>query len=154
MASRPEEDQPPPLHRRDLLRLLSATLPAAGVLGASSDPAAAGGDGGQDNGATTSCRLRGQMKTDSGGRYQFDSIRPGHHDGRPRHYHLIISSAGHVPLTTQIYFLSDPLLGPKGSCQPPTCNSGDPGRIVDFKTTTAGGKTSYQGLFDAVLQKM
>jgi catechol 1,2-dioxygenase len=109
---------------------------------------------GQYHTSTTTYRLRGQMRTDAAGRYQFDSIRPGHYDGRPRHYHLIITSAGHVPLTTQIYFKGDPLLGPRDSCQPPTCNSGDPGRIVDFKQTTAGGKTSHSGVFDVVLQRM
>ena len=252
MASRPQDDPNSRLHRRDLLRLLSASLPAAGLLGACSEVTTPGGDGGGDTGpgadrgpvpdglapdggaplpdltgpdgvvgrcektgsdalgpfhvagapfrsvlagagepgdrvtvsgvvygpdcktplagaivdvwhadasgqyhtSAQSYRLRGQMRTDARGRYEFDSVRPGHYDGRPRHYHLIISSAGHVPLTTQIYFLGDPLLGPSDSCQPPTCNSGDPGRVVDFKKTTAGGKTSYKGTFDIVLQKM
>jgi catechol 1,2-dioxygenase len=257
MARQSDEERSDHLPRRDLLRLLSATLPAAGLLGACSDGIPAGTDGGQDAGLrtdggaaadlgpspdaragdgallpdllssdsgpgqcertgsdalgpfhvsgapfrsvlagasepgervtvsgvvygpdcktplagaivdvwhadasgqyhteTTTYRLRGQMKTDAKGRYQFDTIRPGHYDKRPRHYHLIVSSAGHVPLTTQIYFLGDPYLGANDSCQPPTCNSGDPGRVVDFKKTTAGGKTSYSGSFDVVLMKM
>lgn len=104
--------------------------------------------------STTQYRLRGQVKTDAKGRYQFDTIRPGQYSNRPRHYHLIVAAAGHQPITTQIYFKGDPLLGPKDSCQPPTCNSGDPGRVVTFTKGTSGGKLLYQGSFDVVLKTM
>lgn len=96
-------------------------------------------------------RLRGQMKTDSAGRYAFESIRPGNYDGRPAHYHLIVSRPGHQPLTTQIYFAGDPFLGPKDSCPPPTCNSADPGRVIVFAPKQ--DKTLIAGRFDVVLRK-
>lgn len=97
-------------------------------------------------------RLRGQMKTDSAGRYAFESIRPGNYDGRPAHYHLIVSRPGHQPLTTQIYFAGDPFLGPKDSCPPPTCNSADPGRVITF-APKQGAATLLAGHFDVVLRK-
>ncbi len=108
---------------------------------------------GQYHSAGTTYRLRGQMKTGSKGEYQFETIRPGQYSGRPRHYHLMITMPGHKPLTTQIYFGGDPLLGPKDSCQPPTCDSSDKGRVVTFAKSTSGGKTEYSGAFDITLAK-
>lgn len=98
-------------------------------------------------------RLRGQMRTDAQGRYAFESIRPGHYSGRPRHYHFNVSAAGHVPLTTQLYFVGDPNLGDNDTCQRPTCNSHDPARIVAFETAPGPqGATQYHGTFDITLQ--
>ena len=97
-------------------------------------------------------RLRGQMRTDAQGRYAFESIRPGHYSGRPRHYHFNVSAAGHVPLTTQLYFVGDPNLGDNDTCQRPTCNSHDPTRIVAFETAPGpGDSTQYNGTFDITL---
>ena len=103
--------------------------------------------------ANTQYRLRGQIKTDSAGRYAFESIKPGNYDKRPAHYHFIVSRPGHQPLTTQIYFAGDPFLGPNDSCKPPTCDSGDPGRVVTFAPKTVGGKSLLSGSFDIVLRK-
>lgn len=100
-------------------------------------------------------RLRGVLKTDADGRFEFKSIKPGHYDNRPRHYHLIVSSPGYVALTTQIYFKGDPLLGPKDSCQPPTCNSGDPGRVIPLVSAgTRRGVPHERGTFDVALAKL
>lgn len=57
--------------------------------------------------------LRGQMKTDAQGRYEFESVVPGRYtvgqgQYRPRHIHYIVSVPGYVPLTTQLYFSGDP----------------------------------------------
>ncbi len=110
---------------------------------------------GQYHAAGTTYRLRGVLKTDAKGTFEFQTIKPGHYDNRPRHYHLIVSSPGHVALTTQIYFQGDPLLGPKDSCQPPTCKSGDPGRVIPLKPTgTRQGKPHERGTFDVVLVKL
>ena len=102
---------------------------------------------------TKTYRLRGQMKTDAQGRYQFESIYPGHYDKRPRHYHFIFTMPGHTPLTTQCYFQGDPYLGPKDSCQKPTCDSSDPARVLALGSKSVAGKTYKTATFDVNLNK-
>lgn len=108
---------------------------------------------GKYHSGTKDYRLRGQMKTDAKGRYQFESVWPGHYDKRPRHYHFIVSMPGHAPLTTQCYFVGDPYLGPKDSCQKPTCDSSDPERILALGSKSEGGKTYKTAMFDVTLKK-
>ena len=102
---------------------------------------------------TKTYRLRGQMKTDAQGRYQFESIYPGNYDKRPRHYHFIFTMPGHTPLTTQCYFQGDPYLGPNDSCQKPTCDSSDPTRILALGSKTEGGKIFKTATFNVNLKK-
>ncbi len=108
---------------------------------------------GQYHSNTKEYRLRGQMKTDAKGRYEFESIWPGHYDKRPRHYHLIITMPGYQPLTTQCYFVGDPFLGPNDSCPKPTCDSSDPARVLALGSKTTGGKTYKTATFDISLKK-
>jgi protocatechuate 3,4-dioxygenase beta subunit len=56
--------------------------------------------------------LRGRMRSDADGRYQFESIVPGRYPlfwplTRPRHIHLIVTHPLYETLTTQIYFEGD-----------------------------------------------
>lgn len=57
---------------------------------------------------------RGQMVTDAGGHFSFETILPGWYlNGatyRPRHLHMIIVPPEGTPLTTQIYFDGDPYI--------------------------------------------
>ncbi len=60
-------------------------------------------------------RLRGRMKTDAEGRYEFETVLPGAYEigpkrYRPKHIHYKVSADGLVPLTTQLYFKGDPYL--------------------------------------------
>lgn len=96
-------------------------------------------------------RLRGRMLTDDDGQYRFETIWPGNYDNRPRHYHFIISAPGFLSSTTQLYFSGDPFLGPNDSCQPPTCNSSDPARIIDLSEEVVDGLPRKVGRFDVVL---
>ena len=106
---------------------------------------------GQYHSDTKTYRLRAQIKTDASGRYQFESIYPGHYDKRPRHYHFIFTMPGHAPLTTQCYFKGDPYLGPNDSCPKPTCDSSDPARVLAMGSKTVGGKTFKTATFDVNL---
>jgi len=72
--------------------------------------------------------LRGKLRTDSEGRYQFLTVKPvtysiphdgpvgkllaalGRHPHRPAHIHFIVSAPGFVPVTTQIFTEGDPYL--------------------------------------------
>jgi catechol 1,2-dioxygenase len=95
-------------------------------------------------------RLRGQILTDALGRYEFETVRPGHYkleDGwRPAHIHFTISSPGYHPLTTQLYFRGDPYLGPHDACGE-ECHSDDPHRTISLEPDGA----RLAGRFDVVL---
>ena len=72
--------------------------------------------------------LRGKLRTDAGGRYQFRTVKPvtypipddgpvgnllaalGRHSWRPAHIHFIVSAPGYVPVTTQIFTEGDSYL--------------------------------------------
>jgi hydroxyquinol 1,2-dioxygenase len=84
-------------------------------------------------------RARGRIRTDAEGRYWFRSIKPtfypvptdgpvghmlrkmGRHPYRPGHIHMIVSAAGHLPVTTHLfvagsqYLDSDAVFGMKES---------------------------------------
>ncbi|MET0281992.1 MAG: dioxygenase [Steroidobacteraceae bacterium] len=84
-------------------------------------------------------KARGRIRTDAGGAYRFRSIKPNHypvptdgpvgrmlekmgrHPMRPGHIHMIVSAAGHEPLTTHLfaagsqYIDSDAVFGVKES---------------------------------------
>jgi len=82
-------------------------------------------------------RLRGHVITGADGSFAFDTIVPGNYElasgPRPAHLHLRVSDpAGVSRLVTQLYFTGDPHLGDADGCQPPTCFSNDPERILDL----------------------
>jgi protocatechuate 3,4-dioxygenase beta subunit len=98
--------------------------------------------------AAADFRLRGQATTDTEGKFQVDTIRPGNYtlsddSWRPAHLHFIISMAGLTTLTTQVYFAGDPYLPPNDGCT--TCGSDDPARIISLggnATTTWTGEVT------------
>jgi protocatechuate 3,4-dioxygenase beta subunit len=56
-------------------------------------------------------RLRGWARTDSKGRYVFDTIRPGSYGGNPQHIHLHVIEPGcSTYRIDDLMFASDPLL--------------------------------------------
>jgi hydroxyquinol 1,2-dioxygenase len=95
-------------------------------------------------------KARGRIRTDAAGKYWFRSIRPtyypvptdgpvgrmlrkmGRHPNRPGHIHMIVSAAGHRPVTTHLfvagsdYLDSDAVFGMKESL------------VADFKRHPAG----------------
>jgi catechol 1,2-dioxygenase len=105
---------------------------------------------GNYHGASESYRLRGQVLTNERGEYEFYTIKPGSYGDssgmRPAHIHFTISSPGHVPLTTQLYFRGDPYLG-HDTCGP-DCHSDDPHRIIELAKQARG----LLGTFDVVLK--
>lgn len=54
-------------------------------------------------------RFRAMLASDAAGKYAFDSIMPGHYPARVcQHIHYVVKAPGHKPLTTQLYFATDP----------------------------------------------
>ena len=55
--------------------------------------------------------LRGRVRTDSDGRYRFETVLPGNYGQgrfmRARHIHMLVTCAGRAPLVTEIYFAGD-----------------------------------------------
>lgn len=102
-------------------------------------------------------RLRGVLRTDREGRYEFESVMPGRYPlvpgsetgYRPAHIHFTVGSPGHAPITTQLYFKGDPYLAPKDACGD-MCRSDDPGRIIELVKADAGS-ARFAGEFDIVL---
>ena len=59
-----------------------------------------------------SFNLRGRLRTNPDGRFEFDSVVPGRYPlpwplTRPKHIHLIVTHPEYEALTTQIYFEGD-----------------------------------------------
>jgi protocatechuate 3,4-dioxygenase beta subunit len=55
-------------------------------------------------------RFRAKVPLDADGRYQFDTIMPGHYPDRVcQHVHYLVTAPGHKPLVTQLYFATDPV---------------------------------------------
>jgi len=53
--------------------------------------------------------FRSILTPDEHGAYAFDSVMPGHYPARvAQHVHYLISAPGHKPLSTQLYFATDP----------------------------------------------
>ncbi len=101
-------------------------------------------------------RLRGQMKTDDNGHFEFSSVKPGRYrimsGFRPAHIHFKVSHPGHEVLVTQLYFYGDPYLWPNDACGK-ACKSNDQKRIIELKSQKRGGKVFLEGLFPVFLKK-
>ena len=55
-------------------------------------------------------RLHGALRTDAGGRYRFETIRPGSYDGNAAHVHYIVIAEGYKPRLFDLWFQDDPIL--------------------------------------------
>jgi hypothetical protein len=56
------------------------------------------------------CYLQGTMTTDAGGRYQFQTVKPGRYSG-PAHIHFQVRDRHGREVTTELLFDGDPELG-------------------------------------------
>ena len=55
-------------------------------------------------------RYRAKLATKADGKYDFSSVMPGHYPARIcQHIHYLVMAPGHMPLTTQLYFATDPV---------------------------------------------
>ena len=60
-------------------------------------------------------RLRGELATDSGGRFEVRTVRPGGYAGKdiPQHVHFQVAVTGYEPRSIQMAFSDDPRMTPK-----------------------------------------
>ena len=55
-------------------------------------------------------KFRALLHPDRKGSYGFESVMPGHYPSRVcQHVHYLVTAPGHKPLTTQLYFGTDPV---------------------------------------------
>ncbi|HEX2712432.1 MAG TPA: hypothetical protein VHM88_09450 [Candidatus Acidoferrales bacterium] len=82
-------------------------------------------------------RYRTTLVADAAGNYSFDSVMPGHYPDRVcQHIHYLISAPGYKPLTTQLYFATDPVFEgdpDKNYARDPVIQSRDLVRPVTLK---------------------
>lgn len=100
-------------------------------------------------------RLRGRIVTGADGRFAFETIKPGYYETatgpRPAHFHLrVFDPSGNDRLITQIYFEGDPFLGANDGCQPPTCHSDDPARILSLMPARVSGVDGFRSALSLV----
>jgi protocatechuate 3,4-dioxygenase beta subunit len=56
-------------------------------------------------------RFRAALVSSDDAKYEFESVMPGHYPARVcQHVHYLVRAPGHKPLTTQLYFATDPAL--------------------------------------------
>ena len=90
--------------------------------------------------------LRGHQLTDGDGRYELDTIIPGHYlngaQFRPAHVHVKATAPGFPLLTTQLYFAGDEF------------NTGDPFIVQSLIMPLSDGKDGRKdAVFDFVLSR-
>jgi catechol 1,2-dioxygenase len=115
--------------------------------------------GNYHSGTSDAFRLRGKIRTDAMGRYRFESILPGRYADaagtRPAHLHVsFLTPGGNVLLTSQLYFESDPFLGPDYCTQAGACNSADPNRHLRLADGLVGTRPGKLTTFEAVLPRI
>ena len=85
---------------------------------------------GDARGDDAACLLRGNVRSDEGGRYSFRTLAPGVYPSRPRHIHLRIAAPRFRTLVTQIYF--------------PPQDGIDPRLLAKPVKTAAGGAAAFE----------
>ena len=77
---------------------------------------------------------RAGLTSGATGSYEFNSIMPGHYPARVcQHIHYIVRAAGCKPLTTQLYFSTDPVF------------DGDPGSQLHTRSAHPRSRTGSPG---------
>jgi protocatechuate 3,4-dioxygenase beta subunit len=84
--------------------------------------------------------LRGYQLTDAQGRYNVETVVPGHYPGRTRHIHVKVTAPGGPALTTQLYFPDEAANASDGIY--------DPGMLLTIEKTESGVIGRYDFVID------
>jgi protocatechuate 3,4-dioxygenase, beta subunit len=95
-------------------------------------------------------RLRGYLRTDANGRYEFRTIRPGSYPGtnNPGHIHYHVNAPDHAERVFEIVFADDPSIPARWREQ-----ARDPNSFVAIVELKRGGGGVWQGRQDVTLKR-
>jgi len=100
-------------------------------------------------------RYRAALTAGHGGKYAFESVMPGHYPGRVcQHVHYVVQAPGCKPLTTQLYFATDPVFDgdpQRNYTKDPLIQSAELVRPVTIVRTPAGPAANVT--FEIVLER-
>ena len=101
-------------------------------------------------------RFRAVLVADRAGKYAFESVMPGHYPGRVcQHVHYLVQAPGCKPLTTQLYFATDPVFAgdpQRNYAKDPLVQSAELVRPVTIVRTPSGPAASVT--FELVLEQL
>jgi protocatechuate 3,4-dioxygenase beta subunit len=101
-------------------------------------------------------KYRAVLTADRGGQYAFESIMPGHYPGRVcQHVHYLVTAPGCKPLTTQLYFATDPVFAGDPAHnfgKDPLIQSAELVRPVKLTKTATGNTAAVT--FEIVLERL
>ena len=101
-------------------------------------------------------KYRAALIADRAGKYAFESIMPGHYPARVcQHVHYVVTAPGCKPLTTQLYFATDPVFAgdpQRNFTKDPLVQSVELVRPVTLSKTPAG--TAAAVTFEIVLDRL
>jgi len=93
------------------------------------------------------CYLQGALRTDAGGRYEFQTVMPGHYKGEnpppPAHIHFEVGHPDARGLMTELLFAGDPSLG-LGSA---------PGQVAQLSRVAGSDPPLLHARFDIILPR-
>jgi len=92
-------------------------------------------DGGR-NDAELDPRLRGAMRSDADGAYEFETIRPGHYDNNAAHVQYLVRAPGYHPLLLDLWFDDDPVLRARREAGTPEIPPSFPQNVVAIRPVT------------------
>ena len=87
-------------------------------------------------------RLRARVVADESGAFEYETVYPGHYDGRPAHVHHIVRAPGYETLVTQLYFEGD-----ANNVNEPLPEQ----LVIALEDVQLAGGAYRQGVFDIVL---
>lgn len=101
---------------------------------------------GQGTGDERCCYLAAALRTDQGGRYRFETVKPGHYKGEerppPAHIHFEVRHPEAAGVLTELLFEGDPALGPD-----------PPGAVVRPERVPGSDPPAMEARFDIVLRR-
>jgi protocatechuate 3,4-dioxygenase beta subunit len=101
-------------------------------------------------------KYRAALVADRSGKYGFESVMPGHYPGRVcQHIHYLVNAPGCKPLTTQLYFATDPVFAGDplhNYTRDPLIQSADLVRPVKLAKTSTGNTAAVT--FEIVLDRL
>jgi protocatechuate 3,4-dioxygenase beta subunit len=100
------------------------------------------------NDAELNPRLHGAMRSDGDGRYEYETIRPGHYDNNAAHVHYIVRAPGYKPRLLDLWFEDDPELLTRRNAGRPEIPVNFPPDVVAIRPVTRDADGTWRATRD------